>query len=175
VGSKERGGESPTRSLLDRLGSDAARSVLVARYFEPLCRWARLRSSTDCAPELIERCVRQGLHQTIDELSLSPSERSAFHWRLREAVQERVRRATPRGATPSALAASISESALARYDDALRQMSEADREMVVTRIELGFSREQMAELLGVPDKDEIDAATSAALVDLARRLGDDAA
>jgi DNA-directed RNA polymerase specialized sigma24 family protein len=37
-----------------------------------------------------------------------------------------------------------------RYERALQQLSEADREAIVGRLELGYSYEELAEALGKP-------------------------
>jgi DNA-directed RNA polymerase specialized sigma24 family protein len=62
---------------------------------------------------------------------------------------------------------------LGRYDTALQRLREADRELVVARVELGLDYEEIAGLLDKPSIPAARVAVSRALVRLAAEMGVD--
>ena len=57
-----------------------------------------------------------------------------------------------------------------RYEHALAQLDESDRQAVVGRIEMGFGYDELARTLDKPSKDAARMAVSRALVRLAQEM-----
>jgi RNA polymerase sigma-70 factor (ECF subfamily) len=74
------------------------------------------------------------------------------------------------GNAMSPLEAALGVQALERYESALEQLRPQDREMVVARIEMGFSYAEIAVMLGRPSPDAARVAITRALVRLAEIL-----
>jgi RNA polymerase sigma factor (sigma-70 family) len=182
----------PAETSLDlleraRAGDDAALNALLARYLPRLRRWAagRLPSwARDLADT--QDLVQEALIQTFKKIE-------GFEWRgdgalqayLRQAILNRIRDELRRAgrrppnealdsqaphAGPSPLDEAIGGQALARYEHALQRLRDADREAIVVRIELGFTYEQLATMLGKPSANAARMAVERALVRLAAEM-----
>jgi RNA polymerase sigma-70 factor (ECF subfamily) len=77
------------------------------------------------------------------------------------------------GDVASPLEQAIGAEALDRYESALQRMKEADRDAVVSRIELGLSYQDIATMLGRPSADAARMTVSRALVALAEVMADE--
>src|SRR6266852_4788209 len=70
----------------------------------------------------------------------------------------------------SPLEAAIRQEHLDRYDAALSRLSEPERDLIVARIEMGLTYEEIAETLGKPSWNAARMAIARALLHLAREL-----
>ncbi len=71
---------------------------------------------------------------------------------------------------PSPLEQAVGAQAVDRYEAALARMSDADRELIVASVELGYSYEQLAEATGRASPDAARKAARRALVKLAEEM-----
>lgn len=177
--------------LLDaKRGNQAALEQLCARYLPRLRRWAhgRLPSSSrglldtdDLAQEVLYRAVGH-----ID--TFEPRHEGAFQGYLRQMLLNRVRDEVRRvrrrpgseplddnhqdhaGHDPSPLELAIGQQALERYEAALTRLKPQERELVIARVELGFSSTEIAELFGKPSAAAAHMAVSRATVRLAEEM-----
>jgi RNA polymerase sigma-70 factor (ECF subfamily) len=170
-----------------RSGDRAALDVLMARHLPRLRRWAsgRLpRWARDVADT--QDLVQETLFQTfkgIDRFEVRGD--GALQAYLRQGVLNRIRdefrRAgrrptnealdsqTPHGG-PSPLDEAIGSEAVERYEKALERLRAEDREAIVARIEMGFTHEELAKLLGKPSANTARMAVERALVRLAAEM-----
>lgn len=172
---------------LVREGDQTALDRLYARYLTPLRRWARgrlprwardLRDTEDLVQDTLLRTLQHV--ETFDHRG--PGALQAY---LRESVLNRVkdecRHAVrqpglvpldedERFKGPSPLEEAVGAEVLARYDAALAKLSEAEREAVVARIEMGSSYAEIAEVIGKTSPDAARMAVSRALVRLAEEM-----
>jgi RNA polymerase sigma-70 factor, ECF subfamily len=155
--------------LLERYqgGDEEALNRLLARYVDPLRKWARgrlplwARDGAD-TQDLVQDAIVQSLQHLT---SFQPNGPGALHSYLRTAVLNRIRDAVRRvqrrpvraeiddelpGAGPSPLQAAISAEMLERYEAALALLREIDREAAIAYIEWGFTYEEIAAALGKP-------------------------
>jgi RNA polymerase sigma-70 factor, ECF subfamily len=70
----------------------------------------------------------------------------------------------------SPLDAAIRQEQLDRYDSALSRLSEQERDLIVARVEVGLTYEEIAEALGKPSWNAARMATARALLRLADEL-----
>ena len=70
----------------------------------------------------------------------------------------------------SPLEAAIAQETLDRYDAALQRLNPEDREVVVSRVELGLSYAEMAEALNKPSPNAARMAAVRAIVRLAEEM-----
>ena len=171
-----------------RAGDRAALDALVARYLPRLQRWAsgRLpRWARDMADT--QDLVQETLIQTFKRIETFDSRgEGALQAYLRHAVLNRIRdelrrakRRPPRteldsqaeGSDRSPLEEAIGQQAIQRYEQALASLRQEDRELVVARIELGYTYSEMAELLDKPTANAARMAAERAIIRLARELG----
>ena len=171
-----------------RAGDREALESLIARYLPRLQRWAsgRLpRWARDMAET--QDLVQEALFQTFKRIErFEPRGEGALHEYLRLAtlmlIRVVLRRAPPRPARSeldsaaeddarSPLAAAIGQEAIDRYERALAQLRPDDRELVVARIELGYTNREIAELLDKPTPNAARMATERAVVRLAKEMG----
>lgn len=144
-------------------GDPSALQLLLVRHLEPLQRWARgrlprwARTVADTAD-----LVQEALVQTLRRLGeFEPHGHTALQAYLRRAVDNRIndefRRIARRGlastldeaqpdACPSPLEHAVAQQTEARYRVALTRLRPGDRRLVVARVELGYSLEQLAVL-----------------------------
>ena len=171
-----------------RAGDREALESLIARYLPRLQRWAsgRLpRWARDMAET--QDLVQEALFQTFKRIErFEPRGEGALHAYLRQAIlnriREELRRAKRRPARSeldsaaeddarSPLAAAIGQEAIDRYERALAQLRPDDRQLVVARIELGYTNREIAELLDKPTPNAARMATERAVVRLAKEMG----
>lgn len=178
-----------TADLLQRarLGDTEAVNELFGRYLPSLRRWARgrlprwtrdLRDTDDL--------VQETLVQSLKHIgTFEPRHEGALQAYLRQAVVNRVRdevrRTTRRGVAAeidsrhpdtaaSPLEEAIGAEALDRYEAALQRLRSEEREVVVARVELGLSYQQIAASHDKPSADAARMAVSRALVRLAEEM-----
>jgi RNA polymerase sigma-70 factor (ECF subfamily) len=177
-------------TLLERAqaGDRAALESLVARYLPRLQRWAsgRLpRWARDMADT--QDLVQETLFQTFKRIEKFESRgEGALQAYLRQAIlnriREELRRAKRRparseldpeaeGNARSPLEEAIGQEALDRYEQALARLRPEDRELIVARIELGYTNREMAELLDKPTPNAARMAAERAIIRLAREMG----
>ena len=147
--------------LRARRGDAAALHALFERHVGPLQRWARgrlprwARTVADTA-DLVQEALVQTLRRLDD---FEPQGHSALQAYLRRAVDNRIndefRRIARRGLAgalddgqpderPSPLDEAVAQQTEARYRAALKRLRPGDRRLVVARVELGYSLEQLA-------------------------------
>ena len=173
--------------LRARDGDAAALDLLFVRHMGPLQRWARgrlprwARTIADTAD-----LVQEALVQTLRRLGeFEPQGHEALQAYLRRAVDNRIndefRRIARRGlasaldegqpdARPSPLEEAVAEQTERRYRVALDRLRPGDRRLVVARVELGYSLEQLALLTGRRRVDSAGVALRRALVRLAAEM-----
>lgn len=181
-----------TYRLLERArdGDTEALNDLFTRHIPILRRWAsgRLprwaRDITDT-----EDLVQETVFQTFKRVeAFEPRGEGALQAYLRQALMNRVRNEFRRkGRRPSAeplegmaeqvpgdetspLEAAARQEQLERFDAALSRLTEQERELIVARVEMGLTYEEMAEALGKPSWNAARMATARALLRLAEAL-----
>jgi len=176
-------------TLLERAqaGDRVALDSLIARYLPRLQRWAtgRLpRWARDMADT--EDLVQETLFQTFKRIERFESRgEGALQAYLRQAIlnriREELRRAKRRPPTSeldsamedsgrSPLEEAIGREAIERYERALARLRSEDRELVIARIELGYTNREIAELLDKPTPNAARMATERAIVRLAKEM-----
>jgi RNA polymerase sigma-70 factor, ECF subfamily len=185
--------EGPTDSTLSlitraRSGDNQALEDLMARYLPVLSRWATGRLPTP-ARDLFDTSdlVQETLIKTFKRLEgFEHRGEGALYAYLRQAVLNRIRdelrkahRRPERveldegqpdqGVSP--LEAAIGREGVERYEAALERLSEDERDLIVTRLELGLTYAEMAAVLGKSSPDAARMAVGRALVRLAEELG----
>jgi RNA polymerase sigma-70 factor (ECF subfamily) len=170
-----------------RRGDTAALDDLFARHIPPLRRWAsgRLpRWARDLADthDLVQDTVLQTLKH-VD--SFEPRGPGALQAYLRQAVMNRIRNEFRRAkrkpaadgldsAMPSEqttpLEAAMRQQQLDRYEAALARLTEHERDLIVCRVELGLTYEEIADRLAKPSWNAARMATARALIRLAEAL-----
>jgi RNA polymerase sigma factor (sigma-70 family) len=188
--SSERSQLHSSLTLLERAqaGDKAALESLIARYLPRLQRWASGRlprwardmaDTQDLVQETLFRTFRRiERFEARGEGSLQAYLRQAILNRIREELRGTKRR-PPRSELDSAaqdngrspLEEAIGQEALQRYEQALARLRPEDRELVVARIELGYTNREIAELLDKPTPNAARMATERAIVRLAKEMG----
>ena len=178
-----------THRLLQRArsGDRAALDDLFARHIPPLRRWATGRLPR-WARDIVDThdLVQETMLQTFKRVeSFEPRGEGALQAYLRQAVMNRIRNEFRRakrkpapGPLDSALAsdettpfeAAVRQQQRDRYEAALASLSEQERELIVARLELGLTYEEMAEAVGKPSWNAARMATARALLRLAEAL-----
>ena len=178
-----------TFSLLERArgGDREALEILFARHIPTLRRWAsgRLpRWTRDIADtqDLVQDTVLQ-VFKRVE--AFEPRGDGALQAYLRQAVMNRIRNEfRSKGRRPSfesldeqapanhtsPLEAAIRQEQLDRYDAALSRLSERERDLIVARVEVGLTYEEIAEALGKLSWNAARMATARALLRLADEL-----
>ncbi len=178
-----------TAKLLARAreGEPNALEVLFARYLPPLQRWTsgRLpRWARDVADtnDLVQDTLLHTFKQIED---FEPRTEGALHAYLRQAVKNRIRdeirKRQRRGAKegvdsdvidkePSPLEQAIGQQAMDRYEAALGRLREEDRDILIGRIELGLTYEELAAAAEKPSADAARKAAQRALVKLVEEM-----
>lgn len=178
-----------TLDLVERAKSGDRQAVdtLLARVLPPLRRWARgrlprvkrdLMDTDDLVQETAIRAVNR-----IE--SFEPRRDGALQAYLRMAVMNRIRdeirhsaRLPPsaeldeneRDREASPLDTAIGREAVDRYEAALARLRREDREIIVARVEMDWSYEEVAQALGRPSAGAARVAISRALVRLAQEM-----
>jgi RNA polymerase sigma factor (sigma-70 family) len=187
------GQKTPAESSLDlleraRAGDVSALDALMARHLPRLRRWAsgRLpRWARDMADT--QDLVQDTLLQTFKRIDRFESRGDgALQAYLRQGVLNRIRdeyRRAGRRPAPeeldsqapdsaaSPLEEAIGRQATERYEAALQRLRPKDREAIIGRIEMGFTNEELATLLGKPSANAARMAVERALVRLAAEMG----
>ena len=170
-----------------RHGDAAALERLFARHLKPLQRWARGRLpgwARDLADT--DDLVQDTLLKTFKRMEeLEPRQAGALQAYLRQAVLNRIRDELRRkGRRPyavgldgleveapgSTLEEAIGREAVERYERALERLRPEDREVIIARVELGFTWEKVAESLGKPSPEAARKAAERALLRLAESM-----
>jgi RNA polymerase sigma-70 factor (ECF subfamily) len=171
-----------------RAGDRAALDTLVERYLPRLERWAsgRLpRWARDAADT--QDLVQETLLHTLKQIErFDPQGEGALQAYLRQAVLNRIRDELRRAKrqplkttvdsrleddSESPLEQAIGREALERYERALGGLRPEDREAVVARIELGYTNQEIADLLGKPSANAARMSVERAIVRLAKAMG----
>lgn len=168
-------------------GNRDALDSLFARHIPLLRRWAsgRLpRWARDIADtsDLVQETVIQTFKRVE---AFEPRGEGALQAYLRQAVLNRIRSEFRRkGRKPtienfderiaddqaSPLEAAIRQEQLDRYDAALSRLSERERDLIVARVEVGLTYEEIAEAMAKPSWNAARMATARALLRLAEEL-----
>ena len=178
-----------TYQLLERAkgGDGEALDALFARHIPILRRWAsgRLpRWARDIADtqDLVQETVLR-VFKRVE--AFEPRGDGALQAYLRQAVMNRIRNEfRSKGRRPpfaeldeqepgnhtSPLEAAIRQEQLDRYEAALSRLSEHERDLIVARVEMGLTYEEMAEVLAKPSWNAARMATVRALLRLAAEL-----
>ncbi len=178
-----------TSDLLARVRSGDAQALneLFARYLPSLRRWARgrlpgwtrdLRDTDDIVQETLVQTLRR-----IEDFN--PRHEGALQSYLRQALVNRVRDEMRRvGRHPTAveipedyedpslspLDQAIGREAASRYEAALQRLEPDERELIVARVEMGNSYQQIAREHGKASADAARMAVARALVRLAEEM-----
>jgi RNA polymerase sigma factor (sigma-70 family) len=172
-----------------KAGDRDALDRLFARHAAPLRRWAtgrlpkwaRQLSDTD-------DLVQDALVQTFKKIEdFEPRGVGALQGYLRQAVLNRLRDELRRRARlpemaemtaveiesgDSPLELAIGREGVERYEQALQSLRPEEREVIIGRIELGYTYEELAQILGKPTADAARKAAQRALMRLAEELRD---
>jgi RNA polymerase sigma-70 factor, ECF subfamily len=165
-------GVESTSHLIERAraGDQEAVARLVARHVTPLRRWARGKLpkwARDVADT--DDLVQDTLLQTFRRLGeFDVRGPGAFQAYLRQAILNRVRdelrkkSRRPQGTCLdglkvdrrlSPLEEAIGHEAIERYEHALAALRPDEREAIIGRVEMGYSYEELADVLGKPSPD----------------------
>jgi RNA polymerase sigma-70 factor (ECF subfamily) len=170
-----------------RAGDQSALDRLLARHLTPLRRWARGRlpiwardvADTD---DLVQDTLLKTVKRIEDFEVRGPGALQAY---LREAILNRVRDELRRkGRQPDAvsldglevdrrlspLEEAIGRESTERYLQALAALKPDEREAIIGRVEMGYSYEELAEVLGKPSPDAARQAARRALHRLVQKL-----
>ena len=170
-----------------RAGDQAAVEALIARYRPRLERWAsgRLpRWARDIADT--QDLVQETLFQTFKRIEHFENRGDgALQAYLRHAILNRIREelrrwkrapqkvdfdANAEDDERSPLEAAIGREALDRYERALAALRPEDRELIVARVELGYTNQELADLLNKPSANAARMALARAIVRLAKEM-----
>lgn len=178
-----------TFGLLDRAqgGDRDAVDALFLRHLKPLQRWARgrlppwARDVTDT-----DDLVQSTLLQTFKRIDrFEPRHVGALQAYMREAVLNRIRDELRRkGRRPdqvdlddvqleggqSPFEAALGRERAERYEKALERLQPAHREAIIARIEMGYSYDELAAVLGSPTADAARKVTERALMRLTEEI-----
>src|SRR5262245_39383998 len=178
-----------TFALLARAqqGDDGAIERLMARHLTPLRRWARgrlpawARDATD-TDDLVQDALLQTFKRLGDFEVRGPGALQAY---LRQAILNRVRgELRKKGRRPQAtcldglevdgrlspLEEAIGHEAIERYEHALAMLRPDEREAIIGRVEMGYSYEELADVLGKPSPDAARKSAKRALERLIRQM-----
>ena len=168
-------------------GDESALGLLLARYLPRLRRWAsgRLpryaREMTD-TDDLVQEALL-GTFRNFD--TFDNRGEWALQAYLRRAVMNRIRNELERVSTrprvsefpetlpsrePSPLEQAVGAELFQRYETALEELSGAEREAVIARLELGCSYQEIATLLEKPSVDAARMTVARALAKVAQAM-----
>ena len=174
---------------LVRRGDRAARERLAARYLQILQRLAHGRLPRR-ARDLVDTddLVQVTLIRALDHVEeFEPRHEGAFLAYMRRIlvnqIRDEIRRvgrrpvrgeldADPPAADRSPLENAIGWETVERYEAALDQLKEEQREAIILRLELGFTYQQIAEALGSDSPNAVRMMVTRALVRLGEQLGE---
>jgi RNA polymerase sigma-70 factor (ECF subfamily) len=189
AGARNRGDPESTLDLLARAreGDRDALEELFSRHLRPLRRWASGRlpawardlADTD---DLVQDILVQTFRRVDD---FEPRGVGAFHAYLRQAVVNRIRDElrrrerkpetggldgleVDRGRSP--LQHVIGQETLESYERALARLGPGEREAIIGRLEMGYSYDELATVLGKGTPEAARKAAQRALVHLAEEM-----
>jgi RNA polymerase sigma-70 factor (ECF subfamily) len=186
-------GDDSSLALLHRAqeGDAEAREQLYRRLLPIMRCWARGQVPEKARGWLdSDDLVQTTMTETLARVQLfEPRRDHGLHLYLREALRNQIRdelrrlyrdperaeelpESVPDDA-PSPYENTASDESRERYESALAELPEAERTMVVSRVEFGLSWHDIAELSGKPSADAARMAVSRALVQIARAMGAD--
>ena len=184
--------DQPSIDLINlfKAGDESALEVLFRRYLTPLQRWAsgRLpRWARDIADT--QDLVQDTFLQTFKRIELFEPERSgALQAYLRQAVMNRIRdefrRAHRQPASvlidtahpssrPSPYEEAVAAELVDEYESALARLPERDRDLLIGRIEMGLSYEELSIATERPNANAARTAFVRALIALAEAMDRD--
>lgn len=188
AGGPGREAESTVELLaLYRSGDGEALNRLFARYLSPLRQWAS-RRLPDWARDAIDTddLVQETLLQTFNRIdNFEPEASGSLHAYMRRAVINRIRdairsakrrprreelKAEPGHRGPSPLEEAVGKETLDRFENALGRLRTSEQELIVARVDLGFTFEEIAGALAMPSPDAARKAAQRALVRLAEEM-----
>ena len=173
--------------LRAKAGNQEALERLCARYLPRLKRWAhgRLPASSRGLLET-QDLVQEVLYRAVQRVeTFEPQHEGAFQAYIRQMLFNRIRDEVRKGrrrpdeepldeecaaTDPTPLELTIGREAIDRYETALGRLSPRDRELIVAKIELGFTSSEIAEALGKPTAAAAHMAVTRALVRLAQEM-----
>jgi len=171
-----------------RAGDAAALDSLFGRHLPRLRQWAsgrlpRWARDVSDTPDLVQETLLQTLKridgfEPTHEGALQAYLRQAVMNRIRDEIRKRQRRplaAMPQdieGSEPSPLEQAIGRQTVDRYEAALARMRDEDREVLIGRIELGLTYEELAEAVGKPSAEAARKAAQRALVKLVEDMSE---
>jgi RNA polymerase sigma-70 factor (ECF subfamily) len=175
--------------LLKRVqaGDESALEALIARYRPRLVRWASgrlpphardLAETQDLVQETLIRAFRKiGEIEIRGEGALQAYLRQVLLNTLRMELR-RVRRRPPgveldagvESDEPSPLERAVSRAAIDRYERALQELRESDRELVIAHVEFGFTHQELADAFDKPSANAARMALQRALLQLAKQM-----
>ena len=180
---------SSTAELLVRArgGDRQALDDLFARAMPPLRQWASGRLPAWARGMLdTDDLVQETVMRTFGRIDVFEyHEATGLMAYLRQAVMNRIRnelRRAIRNPAPSTLDSSVEDNAASplemlvgkdtvdAYEEALEQLDAADRDLIIGRVELGFSFAELAAASGRPSADAARMAVGRALIKLAAHL-----
>lgn len=186
---KTAGPGDTSERLLERAqrGESTALNRLFERHLSPLRRWAHGRlphwaraavDTSDLVQETLLKTLRH-LHrfEFRGQGALRAYLRRSVDNRIKDEFRQIGRRGphdpideTRQGGDPSPLDVTIGRETEGRYRTALERLKHEDRQLIVARIELGYSFEQLALLSGRHRPDSARIALHRALVRLAEEM-----
>ncbi len=198
AGRRESGASRPneaesTLHLIERArsGDQDAVDRLFARHVRPLQRWASGRlpkwardvaDTDDLVQEtLLQTFKRIGQFEVRGIGALNAYLRQAILNRIREELRRKGRRPESTDLTGeevetslSPLEQAIGSETVERYERALSRLRAEEQDVIIGRVELGYTYEELAEALGKPTADAARKAAQRALVRLVEEMQRDA-
>jgi RNA polymerase sigma-70 factor (ECF subfamily) len=171
-----------------RAGDVQALNVLIARHVPRLRRWASgrvpvwARDGGD-TEDLVHDTLVESLKHLED---FEHRHEGALQAYLRQAVLNRVRTQFRRAARrpvvmsisddhlhdgPSPLEQAIGREMTDRYEAGLASLDEEAREMIIARVEMGYTNGELAAIFAKPSRDAARVAVARALARLAQAMG----
>ena len=170
-----------------RTGDREAIERLFARHLKPLQRWASGRLpkwARDLADT--DDLVQETLLQTFKKIGdFEPRRVGALRAYLRQAVLNRLRDELRRRARQppvadvdgledvtarSPLEQAIGRQAIEQYEEALGRLRPDEREVIIARVGIGYTYDELAEALGKPSAEAARKAARRALLRLAEEM-----
>ena len=170
---------------LAKAGDGEALERLLERCLPPLQRWAHGRlpahtrgmlETVDIVQDAVMGAMRHlGTFEPRHQGALQAYLRRAVMNRIRDVIRKAKRRPHQTGLpedlkdeATSPLDVLIGEENAALYDEALEQLSEEEQEAIIGRLEMGYSYQDLAIVLGKPSADAARMAVTRAVKHLAK-------
>lgn len=168
-------------------GNSRALELLALRFLPRLRLWARGRLPV-YARDLVdtEDLVQDAFMRTLARLDqVAPPRNEAVFAYFRHAILNRIRDEIRRphridplfkhpvekpDSGPSPIDEVIGRETMERFEAALAQLNDADRDCIMARIELNLSYQDISDLLGKPSADAARVAVGRALARLAKKM-----